>query len=439
MGTKKINKLLFEMSIPIMISMLVQALYNIVDSYFVSHINEDAFAAVSLAFPVQYMITGLAVGTAVGINALLSKSLGQKKFETANRAAENGLVLAIFHYLIFFIFGNFLSEAFFRTQTDDLKIIAYGVDYISIVTVFSMGTFIQITVERIFQSVGKTFYTMITQIFGVIINIALDPILIFGHFGVPAMGIKGAAIATVIAQISAAILSLFINYKYNDSIEIKKLKPDFKIIKEIYRVGFPSFILIAITSVTIYFMNIILSKFSSTAVAALGAYFKLRSFIFLPVFGLNNAVVPIIAYNYGARKKERAVEAVELSIKVATVIMIVGFIAIQIFAENMLMIFNASEKMIEIGVPALKTISFAYFFAGHNIVTSASFQALGNGVLSLNSSVIRQVVALLPVAYLLSLTGNLNLVWLCYPISEVVDLIYCRYYLVNFTYKKIKD
>ncbi len=439
MGTKKINRLLFEMSIPIMISMLVQALYNIVDSYFVSHINEDAFAAVSLAFPVQYMITGLAVGTAVGINALLSRSLGQKKFETANKAAENGLILAVFHYLLFLVFGIFLSEIFFKTQTDDPRIISYGVDYISTVTIFSVGTFIQITVERILQSTGKTIYTMITQIFGVVINIALDPILIFGYLGVPAMGIKGAAVATVIAQISASILSLFLNYKFNKDVEIKSFKTDFKVIREIYRVGLPSFILIGITSITIYFMNIILSGFSSTAVAALGAYFKLRSFIFLPVFGLNNAVVPIIAYNYGARNKERVLEAVHLSIKVATVIMIVGFVVIQFFAEDMLMIFNASETMIEIGVPALKTISFAYFFAGHNIVTSASFQALGNGVLSLNSSIIRQVAALLPVAYMLSFTGNLNLVWLCYPISEVVDLVYCRYYLFNFTYKKIKN
>ncbi|MDO5041611.1 MAG: MATE family efflux transporter [Peptoniphilus sp.] len=439
MGTKKINRLLFEMSIPIMISMLVQALYNIIDSYFVSQINEDAFAAVSLAFPVQYMITGLAVGTGVGINALLSRSLGQKKFERANRAAENGLILAVFHYLIFLVFGLFLSETFFKTQTDAARIISYGVDYISIITTFSVGTFVLITVERIFQSTGRTIYTMITQIFGVVINIILDPILIFGYLGAPAMGIRGAAVATVIAQIIAAILGLFINYKFNKEVTIRNFKPDFKVIKEIYRVGLPSFILIGITSLTIYFMNIILSGFSSTAVAALGAYFKLRSFIFLPVFGLNNAMVPIVAYNYGARNKERALEAVHLSIKIATGIMVAGFVIIQIFAKDMLMIFNASETMISIGVPALRIISFAYFFAGHNIVTSGSFQALGNGVLSLNSSLIRQVAALLPVAYLLSLTGNLNLVWLCYPISEAVDLVYCRYYLVNFTYKKIKN
>ncbi|WP_246060459.1 MATE family efflux transporter [Peptoniphilus catoniae] len=439
MGTKNIGPLLVEMSLPIMVSMLVQALYNIVDSYFVSRISENAFAAVSLVYPVQYIMTGLGVGTAVGINALLSRSLGEKNFNKANLAAENGILLAFIHYLIFLAFGLILPRIYLQTQTSDPEIIKYGVQYISIVTIFSIGAFMQLTIERIFQSVGKTLYTMFTQIFGMVVNIILDPILIFGLFGFPKMGIAGAAVATVTAQILSACLCAFINHFYNKDVTIKTIRPDLDTIKEIYKVGFPSFALIAVTAMTIYFMNMILGKFTSTAVVALGAYFKVRSFIFLPVFGLNSATIPIVAYNYGAKNKERARRTVELALKVATLIMLVGFVILQVYPDRLLMIFKASDKLLAVGVPALRIISFAYFGAGYNIASSGSFQALGNGVISLNSSIIRQVGALLPIAYLLSLTGNVNMVWWCYPISEFVAFIYCRHYLKNFTFKIIDN
>ena len=437
MGTKNIKSLIIGMSLPMIASMLVQALYNIVDSYFVSKIGEDAFAAVSLAYPIQYLMSGLAVGTAVGINALLSRSLGEKNFEQANQSAENGLLLGIFHYSLFLIFGLFFPRLFLKTQTDDPQIIEYGVQYISIVAIFSLGSFMQLTLERIFQSVGKTYYTMITQSCGMILNMILDPILIFGYFGMPELGVAGAAIATVIAQAIATFLCIFLQYKFNDDIKISSLKPNFPIIKEVYRVGFPSFVLIAVTSLTIYLMNFILIGFSSTAVAALGAYFKIRSFIFLPIFALNNVVVPVIAYNYGAGYKDRAKETIDFSIKFATLIMMIGFFALQVFPEELLKIFNASDELLEIGVVALRMISLVYLVAGHNLVASAVFQGLGNGVLSLNASIIRQILALLPVAYLMSKTGNLNAVWLAYPISEIADYIYCRHNLINFAYKKI--
>jgi putative MATE family efflux protein len=437
MGTKSVRSLIVGMSLPMIASMLVQAVYNVVDSYFVSQINENAFAAVSLAFPIQYLMTGLAVGTAVGINALLSRSLGEKKFKQANDAAENGLLLGIFHYIIFLLFGLFFPRLFLKTQTQNQQIIEYGVQYISIVTIFSIGSFMQLTLERIFQSVGKTHYTMITQSCGMILNMILDPILIFGYFGMPELGVAGAAVATVIAQTFAAFLCAFLQYKHNDDIKITSLKPNFPIIKEIYRVGFPSFVLIAVTAGTIYLMNLILIGFSSTAVAALGAYFKIRSFIFLPIFGLNNAIVPVIAYNYGAGYKERVRESIRFSINFATGIMLFGFFVLQVFPEQLLDIFHASDELKEIGVIALRTISLVYLIAGHNLIASAVFQALGNGVLSLNASIIRQIVALLPVAYLISKSGNLDAVWLAYPISEIIDYLYCRHHLINFAYKKI--
>lgn len=439
MGTKDIWPLLVEVSLPIMISMLIQALYNIVDSGFVSQVSEEAFTAVSMALPIQNLMIALAVGTGVGINALLSRSLGEKKFHQANESASTGIFLAIIHSLVFLIFGFFLPKIYYMSQTDNLEIVNNGVNYLSTCTIFSLGLFIQVTSEKILQSTGRTLLSMISQGIGAILNIILDPIFIFGYFGVNAYGIKGAAIATVIGQGVAAIIALFFNFKFNSEIEIDGIKPSFETVKKIYAVGIPSFGLMSVTSITIYGLNKILTVFSTTAVAALGAYFKMQSFIFMPVFGLNNGMVPIVAYNYGARNKERAKEVISLSLKVATIVMVLGFILMQVFPEKLLAIFNASEDLLEVGVPAIRIISFCFLLAGYNIVCSAVFQALGNGTLSLVSSLIRQVVVLLPMAYILSLSGKLELVWLSYPVAEGFNFIYCRYYLKKFAMNKIES
>ena len=425
MGTMPIKKLLINMSLPIMISMLVQALYNVVDSIFVAQISENALTAVSLAFPVQNLMIAIAVGTGVGTNALLSRALGEKDFKKVNDLASNAVLLGVFSYVVFSILGLLFSKAYFRFQTNDAQIIEYGVAYLSIICIGSIGKFLQIVFERLLQSTGKTIYTMITQSTGAIINIILDPILIFGLFGMPRMGTAGAAIATVIGQIVAAILAIIFNLKVNKEIEInmKGFKPNLEIIKSIYAIGIPSIIMMSITSVTTYGLNNILKKFSSTAIAVLGVYFKLQSFIFMPVFGLTNGMVPIIAYNYGAREKERLIETIKLSMLYGLGIMTFGIVMIQLFPEKILALFNASKNMLSIGVPALRIISLGYLFAGFSIVASSVYQALGNGVLSLTNAISRQLVVLLPAAYLLSLLGNVNRIWWSFPIAEIMSLV----------------
>lgn len=432
------------MSLPIMISMLVQALYNVVDSIFVAQISENALTAVSLAFPVQNLMIAIAVGTGVGTNALLSRALGEKNFKKVNDLASNAVLLGVFSYVVFSILGLLFSKAYFRFQTNDAQIIEYGVAYLSIICIGSIGKFLQIVFERLLQSTGKTIYTMITQSTGAIINIILDPILIFGLFGMPRMGTAGAAIATVIGQIVAAILAIIFNLKVNKEIEInmKGFKPNLEIIKSIYAIGIPSIIMMSITSVTTYGLNNILKKFSSTAIAVLGVYFKLQSFIFMPVFGLTNGMVPIIAYNYGAREKERLIETIKLSMLYGLGIMTFGIVMIQLFPEKILALFNASENMLSIGVPALRIISLGYLFAGFSIVASSVYQALGNGVLSLTNAISRQLVVLLPAAYLLSLLGNVNRIWWSFPIAEIMSLvlsiIFLRY-IYNQKIVPIKD
>ncbi|HLR21277.1 MAG TPA: MATE family efflux transporter [Tissierellaceae bacterium] len=425
MGTMPIKKLLINMSLPIMISMLIQALYNIVDSIFVSRISENALTAVSLAFPMQNLMIAIAVGTGVGINAILSRSLGAKNFKRANNIASNGVLLGVLSYVVFLIFGSFFSKYYFLTQTNDPQIIEYGTTYLRIISMASIGLFIQITFERLLQSTGKTIYTMVMQGLGAIINIILDPILIFGLFGMPKMGVAGAAWATVIGQIVAGILGVIFNSKVNHEInmDIKNFKPKLNIIKDIYIVGIPSMVMLSITSVTIYGINNILIKLSATATAVFGIYFKLQSFVFMPVFGLNNGMVPIIAYNYGAQDKERVTKTIRLSIIYAFGIMIIGLSMIQLFPDKILSLFNASEDMLNIGIPALRIISLSYIFAGVTIVASSVYQALGNGMLSLITSATRQLIVLLPVAYWLSLSGNVNLIWWSYPIAEGVALV----------------
>lgn len=433
MGIMPVNKLILSMSIPIVVSMLVQALYNIIDSMFVAQISENALAAVSLAFPAQNLMIAVATGTGVGINANLSRSLGEKNFAHANHIANHAIFLAVCSYLAFAVFGLFFSETFFRLQTDIPEIIEYGTSYLRICTIFSIGLFIQIAFERLLQSTGKTFYSMIVQGSGAILNIILDPIFIFGLFGMPKMGVAGAAVATVAGQIIAGITGFFINKAKNPEVQLSlsKFRPDKVIIGHIYSVGIPSIIMASIGSVMTFGMNKILIGFSSTATAVFGVYFKLQSFIFMPVFGLNNGTVPIIAYNYGARKPERIMKTLKLAIIYAVSIMFFGFIAFQTIPDKLLMIFNASDLMLEIGIPALRIISLSFIFAGYCIVCSSMFQALGHGMMSLWTSVIRQLVVLLPVAFLLSKTGIVTYVWYAFPIAEIFSLALSTIFLIR--------
>lgn len=441
MGVMPIPKLLITMSLPMIISMLVQALYNIVDSMFVAQLNEDALTAVSLAFPVQNLMIAVAAGTGVGINALLSKSLGEKKYETANKIAQNGLLLAVLSSLVFALIGIFGSRAFFSVQTDDAQIIEYGVEYMSVISIVSMGVFLQVTFERLLQSTGKTIFNMITQGTGAIINIILDPILIFGWFGLPKMGVTGAAVATVIGQVIAALLGLFFNQRFNKEIHVtfKGFKPCKETIGNIYKIGVPSIIMQSIGSLTTFGMNNILLMFSSTAATVFGVYFKLQSFVFMPVFGLTNGMIPIVAYNYGARNKKRIYQTIKLSAIIAVSIMVLGLVIFQLYPATLLGLFEASENMLAIGVPALRTISLSFIFAGFCIVISSVFQALGNGVYSLIMSVARQIVVILPVAFIFAKLFGLDMVWYAYPIAEIVSVIICIILLQRILFFKVRN
>ena len=433
MGTMPVNRLLITMSLPMMASMLVQALYNIVDSIFVSRINENALTAVSLAFPIQTLMVAVGVGTCVGINAVLSRALGEKNQEMVNKTAGNGIVLMAASYVAFLLLGLFATKPFYLSQTADAQILQYGYEYLSLVCCLSFGSFAQFTFERLLQSTGKTFYIMITQGIGAVINIILDPIFIFGLFGVPGMGVRGAAVATVIGQITAGLLAFLINWKKNDEIQVTRetMRPDPQIIGLIYKIGVPSIIMQAIGSVMTYGMNLILISFSSTATAVFGVYFKLQSFIFMPVFGMNNGLVPILAYNYGAGSRERFVDSLKCGIKYAVAIMFAGLVIFQAAPEFLLGLFDASEAMLEIGVPALRTISYGFVLAGFGIVCGTAFQALGSATYSMMVSIARQLVVLLPVAYLLSLTGRVQNVWWSFPIAELVSMLITVLFLVK--------
>jgi putative MATE family efflux protein len=425
MGVMPIRRLLITMSAPMMVSMLVQALYNIVDSMFVAQINENALTAVSLAFPVQNFMIAVGAGTGVGINALLSRSLGEKNTVNANKAAGNGIFLALLSCIAFVFFGLSSVRPFFEAQTNVTEIIKYGRDYLFVCCVCSFALFGQITLERLLQSTGKTFYTMITQTAGAITNIILDPILIFGYFGLPQLGVTGAAIATVIGQFVAFLLAVYYNIAKNHeiSLTVKKIRPDSAIIKKIYAVGVPSIIMVSIGSVMIFGMNKILLAFTPTAAAVFGVYFKVQSFVFMPIFGLNNGMVPILAYNLGAKKRARLIGTIKLSIVYAVCIMLIGLAVFQLIPNKLLLLFNASTEMLAIGIPALRIISISYLFAGFCIVAGSVFQAMGNGVMSLMVSLARQLGVLLPVAYFLSRSGMVNMVWWAFPIAEIASLI----------------
>jgi putative MATE family efflux protein len=437
MGVMPVNKLLVTMALPMIVSMLVQAMYNIVDSIFVSRICEDALTAVSLAFPMQNLMIAIASGTGVGMNALLSRSLGAKDTKSANEVARHGLFLAACSYLVFLLFGLFGVHMFMRSQTDIQSIVDYGTTYLTIICLLSFGMYFQMTLERILQGTGRTFYTMITQILGAVINIILDPILIFGLFGFPKLGIAGAASATVFGQLVAGCLALWFNLHKNPDITLsfKNFRPKGRIIRRIYAVGLPSILMMSISSVMTYGMNIILIAFSSTATAVFGVYFKLQSFVFMPIFGMNNGMVPIIAYNYGAQKPERITKTIRLAMLYAECIMLIGFAIFQFCPEPLLQLFAASEDMMQIGVTALRIISLSYLVAGICVIGSSTFQALGHGLLSMIVSIIRQLVVLLPVAYLLAQTGKLELVWYAYPIAEVASLTCSVLFLIR-TYRK---
>lgn len=435
MGIMPENRLLLSMSLPMMISMLVQALYNIVDSIFVSYINEDALTAVSLAFPIQSLLIAFGVGTGVGVNALLSRSLGEKDQETVNKTAMNGIFLAVVTYAVFLVVGLFIAKPFYLSQTKDEKIVEYGVQYLSIVCIFSIGMLLQMMLEKLLQSTGKTVFTMITQSVGAVINIIFDPILIFGLAGFPKMGVAGAAAATIFGQCAASVLAVFFNLKYNKEIHVslRQFKPELSIIGRIYAVGVPSIVMQAIGSLMTYGMNRILIGFTSTATAVFGVYFKVQSFVFMPVFGLNNGMVPIIAYNYGAGKKERVIKTVRLAVVYALLIMAVGLAVFQLAPQVLLGMFNASDNMLAIGIKALRIISLGFLFAAFGVVSSSFFQALGNGVYSMLVSLTRQLVVLLPVAWLLSLSGNLDLVWWAFPIAEVFSFVLSMIFTIRIS------
>ena len=441
MGTMPINKLLISMALPMMVSMLVQALYNVVDSIFVAKLSENALTAVSMAFPVQNLMIGMATGIGVGMNALVSKNLGQKDQEGVNKAALHGIFLEFVNYLIFLCIGLFAVHKFMETQTDITEIVDYGTTYLRIVCICSFGIYMQMSFERLLQSTGKTILSMTTQLTGAVINIILDPILIFGLLGAPKLGIAGAAVATVIGQIVAGIFALILNIKKNKEIHIhlKGFRLEKKYLGRILYVGIPSVLMVAIGSVMTYGMNIILMTFSSTAVAVFGAYFKLQSFVFMPIFGLNNGMVPIVAFNLGARNKDRLVKTVKLSVCYAVGIMFVGLIILQTIPGTLLGFFNASEQMLAIGIPALRTISLSFVFAGFCVIASSTFQALGNGVLSMLLSFARQLLVLLPAAYFLSKLGNVNLVWWSFPIAEIMSVVVSIIFLKYLYNKVVKD
>lgn len=431
MGTQPVKQLIISMSLPMMISMLVQALYNVVDSIFVARISEGALTAVTLAFPLQNLMIAVGSGTGVGINALLSRSLGEKKFDRSDSAANNGLFLTFMNFVFFLLIGIFFSKAFIKTQITDPQIIEYGATYLRIICCLSFGIFFQMTFERLLQSTGKTIYSMFSQATGAIINIIFDPLLIFGIGPFPRLGVAGAAYATILGQIIGSCIGLYCNLKFNNEIKLsfnKMIKPDRSTISEIYYVGIPSMLMMSIGSAMTYLMNLILGAFSSTATAVFGVYFKLQSFFFMPVFGLNNGLIPVLAYNYGAKRKDRIKEALQFSLILAVSIMVIGCITFLAIPGTLLSFFKASDDMMAIGIPALRTICLSFPLAGICIAMGSIFQAFSKSFYSLVVSVGRQLVVLIPVAWLFSKTGVIDLVWWAFPIAELMSLVLSSYF-----------
>lgn len=421
MGREPVHGLLIKMALPMMISMFVQSLYNVVDSIFVARIGEDALSAVSITFPIQMLMISVAIGTGIGMSALLSRFLGAKDYKRVNSVAQNGLFLALMSYIFFFMV-SFGARSFMAFQIDDKNIIELGTTYLTIVTRFSIFIFIQIMLERFLQGTGKTLYILFTQASGAVTNIILDPILIFGLLGAPKLGVAGAAYATVIGQLVSVIIGFLINFHKNKDVNFTQrgFRPNLADIKEIYKIGAPSIIMQSVSSVMILFINIILAGFGSTAVATFGIYFKLQSFIFMPVFGLNNAIVPLIAYNYGAYKPQRMKEVMKIGKRYGIGMMLAGSIIFWAIPDILLSLFDPSEQMIHIGVSMLRIIAINFPFAGYAITMGAVFQALGKSIYSMYISISRQLLVIIPVTYLLSLAGDVTAIWWAFPISEIV-------------------
>ena len=425
MGIMEISPLLVKLSVPMMISMLVQALYNVVDSVFVSWVSEEALTAVSLAFSLQNMMIAVGVGTGVGVNAMLSKSLGEKNQKRANATAENGIFLSACSFLVFLVIGLTCIKPYFYAQTSDDAIALQGIRYLSVCCIFSLGLFTQTMGEKLLAATGRTQLSMISQLVGAVVNIILDPIFIFGYCGEALSGTTGAAVATVIGQFCGAGMTLYFNTRKNPDIQLdfKGFRPSAKAIGRIYTVGLPSIAMQCVGSLMTFGMNLILMAFSSTAVAVFGVYFKLQSFVFMPIFGLNNGMVPIISYNYGARRPERVRKTIRLAVCYAEGIMVLGFCIFEFFPGQVLGLFSASQAMLTIGIPAMRIICLHFLLAGTSIVLSSVFQALGNGLFSLIVSVCRQLFVLLPAAWLLAQTGNVNNVWWAFLIAEIVSVL----------------
>ena len=439
MGVMPVGKLLFSMSTPMVISFLVQSLYNIVDSIFVARYSPNALAAVSLAYPIQILMIAVSVGTGVGVNALLSRLLGEGKKDRAKATADNAVLLAIISSIAFAIFGIIATKAFFDAQTNSETIRNLGYSYLSIVSIFSFGLILEVTYERILQSTGKTIYNMITQGIGAIINIILDPILIFGLLGAPKMGVAGAAIATVAGQIVAMILSFVFNMKYNEEVDITFgkhiFKPDFIIIKDIYKVGIPSIAMQSMSTLMMLGLNKILVRYSDMAVNVLGIYYKLQSFVFMPIFGLNNGMTPIVAYNYGARNKDRIMKVLKYSFLSSLVIMVIGTAIFWLFPKELMILFSPNEEMLRLGIPALRICSLCFILAAFDVIAIASFQSLGNGMYALYASFLRQLVLILPLAYVLSNMFGLEAVWYSIPLAEL-GCAFLDIYLMKKIYDK---
>ena len=440
MGTMPVVKLIFNMSLPIMFSMLVMAMYNIVDSIFVAKINEKALTAVSLAFPIQNLMISFGVGTAIGVNALLSFCLGQKNQEDVDRTAMNGVLLALLNAVLFVVVGLTCVVPYLKSQTSDEMIFAYGKDYLLIVSFCSLFVFGEVTFERLLQATGRTVLSMTSQIVGAVTNIIFDPLLIFGIGPFPQLGIRGAAIATVMGQVAGMMVSLILNLTLNKEIhfKIKNIIPEGRIISKIYKVGIPSIAMSSITSVIAYFVNLILGQFSMTAVAVYGVFIKMNSFVFMPVFGLNSGIIPIIAYNYGAENHKRLTNTIRSSLVIAFSIMFIGFLVFELFPKQLFEMFSASDEMLAIGIPAFRRIAPSFLGAAFAITLSSVFQAFGNAIYSMIVSFSRQLIVFLPSAYLLSLTGNVDNVWWCFIIAEFMSVGMSLFLMRKVYIKKIK-
>lgn len=440
MGTEPVPKLVATMAIPAMLSMLVGALYNVVDSFFVAKISENALTAVSLAFPIQILLIAVGVGTGVGINSLVSRRLGEDRHEEANSAATHGILLGVFNWILFAIFGLLFSKMYFQAFTNSKEIIEMGTTYLSIACIFSLGVFVEINIEKTLQATGNMIYPMISQLIGGITNIIVNPILVFGLLGAPKMGVTGSATATVIGETLAMLFAMFIIFTKDHEVKIDfhKFKINWNTVKNIYVVGFPSIVMQAIGSIMVMGMNEILISFNDTAVALFGIYFKLQSFVFMPVFGLNQGVMPIMGYNFGARKRQRLLSTIKIGSIVALVIMALGTLMFWIFPDKLLSLFNASQQMLDIGVPALRTISLCFIPAAMGIMFSTVFQAVGNGFSSLIISVLRQLIVLLPVAFLLSKI-SLPAVWYAFPTAEIFSFAASIFLFTRLYQKKLKN